>query len=157
MTSLYTVKQMTSWLSTHLEEVGFKTEVYSDKFLPARVPVYARKTMGKGKNEPVEELVVDIINSQTLKRADFFYSLHIYRTIEEEGLDLKDASSATFFQYYFPRAKVYWAYPDYLDTDEEFSKFKELCQKYKVGLFEVGEGEDKKGKVEAIPISPVKN
>jgi len=146
---------MTSWLSTYLEEVGFMTEVYSDKFLPARVPVYARKTMGKGKDESVEELVVDVINSQTLKRADFFYSLHIYRTIEEEGLKLKDASSATFFQYYFPRAKVYWAYPDYLDKDEEFNKFKELCQKYKVGLFEVGEGEDKKGKVEAIPISPV--
>jgi len=155
MTSLYTVKQMTSWLSTHLEEVGFKTEVYSDKFLPARVPVYARKTMGKGKDESVEELVVDVINSQTLKRADFFYSLHIYRTIEEEGLELKDASSATFFQYYFPRAKVYWAYPDYLDKDEEFSKFKGLCQKYKVGLFEIGEGEDKKGKVVDIAISTV--
>jgi len=81
--------------------------------------------------------------------------LHIYRTIEEEGLELKDASSATFFQYYFPRAKVYWAYPDYLDKDEEFSKFKGLCQKYKVGLFEVGEGKDKKGKVVDIAISPV--
>ena len=146
---------MTSWLSTHLEEVGFKTEVYSDKFLPARVPVYARKTMGKGKDESVEELVVDVINSHTLKRTDFFYSLHIYRTIEEEGLEIKDASSATFFQYYFPRAKVYWAYPDYLDKDEEFSKFKELCQKYKVGLFEIGEGEDKKGKVVDIAISTV--
>ena len=139
MKSLYTVKQMTTWLSIYLKEKGFKTEVYSDKFLPARVPVYAGKTAGKGESESFEEVVVDVINSLTIKSTDFFYPLTVYRTLIKKGLELIDASSATFFQYYFPKAKVYWAYPDYLNMDEEFIKFKKLCQMYKVGLFKVGE------------------
>lgn len=139
MKSLYTVKQMTTWLSIYLKEKGFKTEVYSDKFLPARVPVYAGKTAGKGESESFEEVVVDVINSLTIKSTDFFYPLTVYRTLIKKGLELIDASSATFFQYYFPKAKVYWAYPDYLNMDEEFIKFKKLCQMYKVGLFKAGE------------------
>ncbi len=139
MKSLYTVTQMTTWLSIHLKKKGFKTEIYSNKFLPARVPVYAGKTVGKGKSESVDEVVIDVIKSPSIKSTDFFYPLTVYRTLIKKGLELIDASSATFFQYYFPRAKVYWAYPAYLNIDEEFSKFKKLCQKYKVGLFKVGE------------------
>ncbi|MBW2152007.1 MAG: hypothetical protein JRH18_10100 [Deltaproteobacteria bacterium] len=139
MTSLYTVRQMTECLSGYLNAKGFETEIYSDKLLPARVPVYASKTTGKGENQLIEEIIVDIITSATIKSNDFFYPLHIGRTLAEKPKELPDASSAIFFQYYFPRAKVYWAYPDYLNMDDEFVKFKELCQTYKIGLFRVGE------------------
>ena len=84
MKGLYTVKQMTTWLSTHLRKKGFATEVYSDKFLPARVPVYARKTIKKGKTKSVEEMVVDVINRQTIKSTDFFYLLTVYRTLKKK-------------------------------------------------------------------------
>jgi len=149
MNSIYTVKEMTNWLSFYFEKEGYETEVYSDKFLPARVPVYARKKSGKGKSEADNEVIVDVINSHTIKRTDFFYNLSIPRTLVKGGIELNDASSSTFFQYYFPKAKVYWAYPDYLSEDVEFSKFKDFCQDYKVGLFKVG-----KTTVEEI-ISPI--
>ncbi len=139
MKSTYTVKQMTNWLSAYFKKEGYETEVYSDKFLPARVPVYARKRGVTKKSESINEVVVDVINSRTIKSNDFFYHLHIPRTLVKGGIELNDASSATFFQYYFPKAKVYWAYPDYLSEDNEFDRFKELCQSYKVGLFKVGE------------------
>ncbi|RLE62022.1 MAG: hypothetical protein DRJ47_11345 [Thermoprotei archaeon] len=138
MTSLYTVGQMTSCLSAYLNAKGFETEVYSDKLLPARVPVYASKTKGKGKNQSTEEIIVDVITSAVIRSTDFFYPLHIGRTLADKPKELPDASSAIFFQYYFPRAKVYWAYPDYLNMDDEFAKFKKLCQTYRIGLFRVG-------------------
>jgi len=40
---LYSVKEMTTWISTYLGKKGFKTYSYSDKFLPARVPIYAEE------------------------------------------------------------------------------------------------------------------
>lgn len=137
MKILYTVKEMTDLISAYFKEKGYQTEIYSDVFLPARVPVYASKQIGKGTTESVEEVAVDIINSPKIRSADFFYTFHIPRTLVKGGLELRDASSATFFQYYFPKAKVYWAYPDYLKEDEKFSEFKNLCQKNKIGLFKV--------------------
>jgi len=140
---------MTNWLSSYFKKEDYEAEVYSDKFLPARVPVYAKKKARKGKSKSINEVVVDVINSYTIKSNDFFYHLHIPRTLVKGGIELNDASSARFFQYYFPKAKVYWAYPDYLSEDNEFSKFKESCRSYKIGLLKVGEK-----KVEEI-ISPV--
>jgi len=139
MKGLYTVKQMTAWISDYLNERGFETEVYSDKLLPARVPLYASKTIRKGKHDSIEEIVVDVITSATIKSADFFYTLHIGRTLATRPKELPDASSAIFFQYYFPRARIYWAYPDYLNLDDEFLRFRELCKAYKIGLLKVGE------------------
>ena len=147
MKDLYTVKEMPTWLSEYLVDEGFETEIYSDLFLPARVPVYARKIEEKGDDELVEELVVDVINSDSTR--NFFYTLHVSRTLTEEGeeMEIIDASAASFFRYYFPRAKVYWAYPDYLRKDEEYVKFETLCNKYHIGLFEIGKGGDGKGLV----------
>jgi len=69
MNDLYTVKEMTTWLSDYLADEGFETEIYSDLFLPARVPVYARKK-NNDNDDAIEELVVDVINSANVK--DFF-------------------------------------------------------------------------------------
>lgn len=140
MGEVYTTEQITGWVSGYLREKGFKTEVYSNTFLPARVPVFAGKDAEKGKEQSAEEIVVDVINSRNIKCADFFYDLHIGRTITEKGKDLLEASSARFFQYYFPRAKIYWAYPDYLTADVEFERFRETCRKFKIGLLKVGKG-----------------
>lgn len=139
MNNLYTVKQMTSWLSSYFEEQGYQAEGYSDKFLPARVPIYARKVIGKDESQTIKEVVVDVINSQSIKSTDFFYDLRVSRTLIKGGIELIDASSATFFQYYFPKAKVYWSYPDYVKEDDEFRRFKDLCEYYGIGLFRVGE------------------
>ena len=62
-------------------------------------------------------------------------------------MEIIDASSASFFRYYFARAKVYWAYPDHLRKDEEYEKFEALCKKYHIGLFEISKGEEGKGLV----------
>ena len=154
MEELYTVKEMTTWLSEYLEAEGFETETYSDLFLPARVPIYARKKNNKDE-ETIDEIVVDVINSANVR--DFFYTLHISRTLTEEDREMEiiDASSASFFKYYFPRAKVYWAYPDYLRKDEEYAKFVTLCKKYHIGLFEVKRGQDGKGLVNKLEIPAV--
>ena len=150
MSSLYTVNEITEWLSEYLKEQGFRTEVYSDKFLPARVPLYADRNSGSKKSGQVEEIAVDVINSQSIKSSDFFYPLTVYRTLNKKGLEFMDASSAIFFQHYFPRAKIYWAYPDYVERDDEFLRFLELCRDYSVGLFKVG----KKGVEEDASLSP---
>jgi len=157
MKSLYTPDQMTSWLSNYLERIGYRTEVYSDLFLPARVPIYARKELNESADGSIEEIVIDVINSRTIKSTDFFYDLTVSRTLAENGLEMEiiDASSATFFKYYFPRAKVYWAYPDYLIKDHQFSEFVELCQKYEIGLVEVGQGKgNNEEKVRFSSVSP---
>ena len=139
MNNIYTVKQMTSWLSSYFQEQGYQTEIYSDKFLPARVPVYARKVIGEDEDKTIKEIIVDVINSQSIKSTDFFYDLKVSRTLVKGGIELIDAASATFFQYYFPRAKVYWSYPGYVKENDEFKKFKKLCQSYSIGLFRVDE------------------
>ena len=153
MKELYTVKEMTTWLSEYLVSEGFETKIYSDIFLPARVPVYARKRLEN--EELIEELVVDVINSASTR--DFFYTLHVLRTLTDEGqeMEIMDASSASFFRYYFPRAKVYWAYPDYLKKDEGYEKFKVLCKKYNIGLFELIKGEGDNGIVKEIELPAV--
>lgn len=150
MNDLYTVKEMATWLSDYLTDEGFETKIYSDLFLPARVPVYARRLLGEGNEELLEEIVVDIINSANTK--DFFYTLHVSRTLSEEGegMEIIDASSASFFRYYFPRAKVYWAYPDYLRRDGEHERFKALCKKNHIGLFEIGENKDNEDQVKKL-------
>jgi len=154
MTDIYTIKEMTTWLSEFLKSQGFETEVYSDLFLPARVPVYARK---RDNNDSPEEIVVDVINSNSTK--DVFYTLHISRTLTEDGkeMEIVDASSASFFRYYFPRAKVYWAYPDYLKKDAGYTNFEELCKKYHIGLFEVMKDQNGNGAVKdmSIPATPL--
>lgn len=158
MNELYTVKEMITWLVKHLQDDGFETMTYSDLFLPARVPVYARK--GKEENpELTAELVVDVINSPNTK--DFFYTLHVSRTLTEEGKEMEiiDASSASFFRFYFPRAKVYLAYPDYVMKDKEYAKFYALCKKYNIGLFEISRGTDGTGlinrlEIPALPLLP---
>ncbi len=148
---LYSVKEMTTWISTYLGKKGFKTYSYSDKFLPARVPIYAMKKSPK--ESEVEEKVFDIINSRAIKSKDFFYTLHVSRTILEEGMEIPNASSAIFFKYYFPRAKIYWAYPDYLVIDTDFDEFKQLCKKYNIGLLKVS-----KTKIEEDEtITPISN
>lgn len=58
MKSLYTPKQMTSWVSIYLNKQGYETEIYSDLFLPARVPVYARKELN-GKKKFLKNLKFD--------------------------------------------------------------------------------------------------
>jgi len=70
-------------------------------------------------------------------------------------MEIIDASSASFFKYYFPRASVYWAYPDYLRKDEEYAKFETLCKKYHIGLFEIKRGQDGKGLVKKLEIPAV--
>lgn len=142
---------MTTWISSYLGKKGFKTYSYSDKFLPARVPIYAVKESPK--ESEFEEKVFDIINSRAIKSKDFFYTLHISRTILEEGMEIPNASSAIFFKYYFPRAKIYWAYPDYIVIDTDFDEFKQLCKKYNIGLLKVS-----KTKIEEDEtITPISN
>ena len=47
MKNIYSVEKITTWLSIYLGRKGYKTEVYSDLFLPARVPVYASKALSE--------------------------------------------------------------------------------------------------------------
>jgi len=128
----YTRDEIFQWLENYFhKELGFsKNSIkrYPKDLGPVRVPLYCVK---KEDDKIVDEIAVDIYLQNIILKSQFF------PTIEEDDISVVDASPVTFYQYYFPKAKIFFAYPDYIRKDEEFAEVKNICVKRGIGLLEV--------------------
>ena len=79
-----------------------------------------------------EDIVVEFTTAREISKKEFFPELPIGK-----GMKIIDASAVSFYQYYFPKAKICYAIPDYVDKNDEFQKFRNVCIKRGIGLLEV--------------------
>lgn len=122
MSKEFTREEMIDKLTGFFQSSGYDCKTYSDK-LGVRVPIYAKKDE--------VEVVVDLFTSKEISKKDYFRHLHT------SGVQILDASSLKFFQYYFPAAQVYLAYPFYSESSGGFKKLKMACIKNGIGLLKV--------------------
>lgn len=128
MSKEYTPEEMLQRLETHFKTLGYKVERYSKKFLPARVPLYCEKEKDK-----TDEIIVEITTDRVISKDDFFPSIEIDHVV------IPEASPVRFYQYYFPKAKICYAYPDNVEENTGFDDFKKVCEKRGIGLLKVSE------------------
>lgn len=76
------------------------------------------------------ELIIEITTEKVISKENFFPQL----PDEEHKLTILEASPVRFYQYYFPKAKIFFAYPDYVTENDEFNEFKKICVKRGIGL-----------------------
>ena len=133
MSREYTRDEMLELLKKHFEKNKYEVEEYCDSFLPARVPLYCKKENGSG----IDEVVIEITTDEIVSKEAFFHSPSI------GGVTILDASPMSFYQYYFPTAKIFFAYPDYVKENNEFSRFIKFCEKKGIGLLKVSQKEIK--------------
>ncbi len=134
----YTRIEMLEWLKGHYKKNGYKPDSYSKEFLPARVALYCSKTKN---NKIVEEIIVEPTTDESLSIEYFFPTLHIPNVEMPEAppVRIPGASPVRFYQYYFPNAKIFFAYPDYAKENDKFNEFKEFCQDKGIGLLKTSE------------------
>ncbi len=129
----YTRSEMRQWLEKYFKKCGYNVTSYSERFYPVRVPLHCKKE----ENNKADELVVDFTTSRTISKDDFF------PTITVDKVKIYEASPVRFYQYYFIRAKTYYAFPSYVTENNEFTKFKKVCLNRGIGLIKVSEKEIK--------------
>jgi len=125
----YTRDEMLEWLKQHFRDREYEVKRYSDVFLPARVPLYCVK---QEQEIIIDEIVIEITTDKIISKDGFFPLF----SIAGEGIkNDEEASPVRFYQYYFPKAKVFFAYPDYAsENNDEFNEFKKVCVKRGIGL-----------------------
>ncbi len=131
----YSIDDMLLWLQRYFKSKGYDTLDYDDRFLPARVPLYCKKEDDDG--HIYDEIVIDVTTDSSIKKEEFFPSLPIKSVI------IPDASPVRFYKYYFPKAKVYYAIPDYYENNSDFIIFKNCCSNHGIGLLIASENEVK--------------
>jgi len=131
----YSIDDMLLWLQRYFKSKGYDTIDYDDRFLPARVPLYCKKEDDDG--HIYDEIVIDVTTDSSIKKEDFFPSLPIKSVI------IPDASPVRFYKYYVPKAKVYYAIPDYYENNSDFINFKNCCANHGIGLLIASENEVK--------------
>jgi len=127
----YPRDEMLQWLEQYFRDRGFEVYKYSDRFLPARVPLYCEKKEGDITNEVVIEFTTDNIISK-----DAFFPL-----LTVDRVKIREAAPVRFYQYYFPKAEIYFAYPAYVEENDEFNGFKQVCAKRGIGLLKTSRTE----------------
>lgn len=134
MNNLYSKLDMIAAVKDYLEKQGFQlAKEYDSVFEPARVPVFGFKKEGQDR----EEVFVDIITEPAIEMKGFFSDRLFKRVVDGSGLEILEANSSQFFRHYFPRAKIYWAIPDYVEKNIEYDEYYSNCQKQNIGLLEV--------------------
>ena len=118
---------MISWLKKHFEDSKYVVQEYSLDFYPARVPLHCEKKNGDDKDEVVVEITTDDVITK-----DSFLPTKVIG-----GVEIREASPVSFYQYYFVQAKIYLAYPDYVKDDDGFEEFKKRCEDKGIGLLRV--------------------
>lgn len=127
--------EMLKILENHFRKKGYRTKRYSEQFGKVRIPLYCIKDQ--------EEIIIEYTTSLEIKKSIFFPDF------EEKGINIKEGSPLRFFQYYFPKAKIYFAYLCGSNIEEGIEK---VCQKRGIGMLEVSEGESIKEKISAYPV-----
>lgn len=132
MSREYTHDEMLSQLTLYFAEKYEFNETnisrYPKDLGPIRVPLYCVK---KEDERIVNEVVIDIITSFSITKEQ------IFPEIDTDGIIIMEASPVVFYQYYFPKAKIFLAYPDYINKNNEFNGIKSICSRIGVGLLEV--------------------
>ena len=128
MNGLYTGGEMLEWLTKYFHDREYEVKKYFPEFEPARVPLYCVK---KEQEEIVDEIVIEITIDEIISKESFFPPF----SIAAEGIENEEeAAPVRFYQYYFPKAKVFFAYPDYVRENDKFNEFKKVCVKRGIGL-----------------------
>jgi hypothetical protein len=131
----YTLDKMLEGLEKWVEkykEQGYTVERNPKELPPARVPLYCVKKEGV---KIVDEMVFEITNSATISKDGFFPPLDVKGT----KVTMLETSPVRFYQYYRPKAKIFFAYPDYVEENAEFKEFKKVCEKRGIGLLKTSE------------------
>lgn len=129
MSKEFTRDEMLRRLEEHFKQHGYEVTAYSDDFLPARVPLYCVKKTSGG----TEEIVIEITTDRIISKDDFFPLLII------DQVEIPEASPVRFYQYYFPKAKIYYAYSDYAEENDDFKEFIDVCIKRGIGLLKISQ------------------
>ena len=124
MSEKYKLDEMLQWLKKHFKNNKYTVEIYPDEFLPARVPIYCKRDQG----DRIDEVVVEITTDKIISKDIFF------PTDTSCGVTILEASPMRFYQYYFPSAKIFFAYPDYVEENDKFNEFKKVCENRGIGL-----------------------
>lgn len=85
----------------------------------------------------IDEIIIEITTARFITKDDFFRSIPVGEPPNE--LTILEASPVRFFQYYFPTARIYYAIPDYVNKDDKFDEFKEVCVNRDIGLLETSQ------------------
>ncbi len=126
----YALEDMLKWLIKHFTNQGYKEKKYWEGFKPARVPLYFEK---EHESKP-DEIVIDLTTDRIITK-DLFLP-----TKEFSGVRIEEAAPISFYQYYFIQAKVYFAFPDYVENnDDEFDRFCDSCEEQGIGLLRTSE------------------
>jgi hypothetical protein len=133
----YSPSNMRSWLKKYFEETykGYEVKENPEDLRGIRVALHCIK---KEDEKIVDEIVVDII---TTSEGDRITKEKFFPTVTIEGIKIIEASPIRFYQYYFPYAKIYLAFPDYATVEEDVKS--SLCEKRGIGLIKVSPKEIK--------------
>lgn len=96
-----------------------------------------------------DEAVIEITTARNISKSEFFPELPMGEGARK--VTILEASPAKFYQYYFPKAKIFYAVPAYVNNNEEFQGFKNVCVKRGIGLLNTS----KKGIEEDIESRPL--
>ena len=83
--------------------------------------------------DKTDEIIVEITTDRVISKDDFFPLLEI------DNVEIPEASPVRFYQYYFPKAKIYYAYPDNVKENTGFDDFRKVCEKRGIGLLKISE------------------
>lgn len=123
MNQEYSIDDMLMSLEKYFKRKKYKTRKYYHEVAPARVPLLCKKSN--------DIIIVELTTNRTISKNDWFHEMDI------AGIKIEAASSICFYRYYFLNAKIYLAYPDYVDENEVFEEFKKACKEKGIGLLRV--------------------
>jgi len=154
MTQEYSLTDMVKKIKDYYSTQGYEPQDYTPRLYNVRLPIdcIKWKLHENEEKEIDEEIVIDIITESHISKDTYMPDK------EFEGCKVLNASSVKFFQYYLPRAKVYWAYGYYINKDgADFQKFKQACIHNGIGLLEVSDNNEIHIELEAIPLYKIVN
>ena len=128
-------------LEKHFKNKGYTTDEYPKQFGKVRIPLYCCKGD--------EEIVIEYTTSELIEKAIFFPD---FQEQQEQGRSIKiiEGSPLRFFQHYFPKAKVYLAYP----KDSNIKGIESICKRRGIGALKVSENEAVET-ISALPLNDV--
>ena len=141
----YTREEIIEKVKRYFEDRNFKCEVYWEELGDVRLPLYCFKRRG---DTIEEEIGIDVITESTISRVTYF------PTIISQKAEIINACSVKFFQYYLPRAKIFWAYGHYVRKNKDYYQFKEACEANGIGLLQVSDKEVHRIN-EAVPLHDI--